>query len=217
MDRKIVTIDYLIISHFDSDHSGKAVELIERLNVRHIVISKQTEESQEFENVMKSVKRNRVKIIQVEAGDVIKIEKDIFFEVLWPNNNCIIKNNPLNNNSIVTKLNYKNNFSILFTGDIEEEAENEIVKKYNTDKLNATILKVAHHGSKTSSTEIFIEKVKPKISLIGVGENNKFGHPNTNILDRLHLYGSQIYRTDIHGEITVKINKHGRIKVNTYL
>lgn len=217
LDRQIITIDYLIISHFDSDHSGKAVDLIETLNVKNIVISKQTEKSQEFENVMREVKKHRVKIIQVEAGDVIKIEKDIYFEILWPNSNCIIKDNPLNNNSIVAKLNYKNNFSMLFTGDIEEKAENEIVKKYNTDKLNATILKVAHHGSKTSSTEMLIKKVNPKISLIGVGENNKFGHPNINILERLYLYGSQIYRTDLQGEITIKINKNGRIRVNTHL
>ena len=97
-----------------------------------------------------------------------------------------IQENVLNNNSIVCKLNYKN-FSILFTGDIEELAEKQILRDYknNLQVLNSTILKAAHHGSKTSSTKEFLEAVKPKITLIGVGENNKFGHPNDEVINRL--------------------------------
>ena len=76
---------------------------------------------------------------------------------------------------------------MLFTGDIEEAAEKQILQKYqnNLQVLNSTILKVAHHGSKTSSIREFLDIVKPKIVLIGVGENNKFGHPNEEVIKRL--------------------------------
>ena len=106
--------------------------------------------------------------------------------MLWPTKSELINENVLNNNSIVCKLCYKN-FSMLFTGDIEEIAEKRILQEYkdNLQLLNSTILKVAHHGSKTSSTKEFINVVKPKVALIGVGKNNKFGHPNEDVIKRL--------------------------------
>ncbi|MCI8310234.1 MAG: hypothetical protein HFJ45_08805 [Clostridia bacterium] len=106
-------------------------------------------------------------------------------DILWPTSNYIINENILNNNSLVCKLVYKS-YSMLFTGDIEEIAENVILEKYkDTNILKSTILKVAHHGSKTSSTERFLNIVKPKVVLIGVGENNIFDHPNDVVLKRL--------------------------------
>lgn len=120
----------------------------------------------------------------LKNGDVISIEKNVSIQILWPKIEQI-QENILNNNSIVAKLNYKN-FSVLLTGDIEEIAEKQILEEYkNTDILKSTILKVGHHGSKTSSTQEFLEKIKPKIALIGVGKNNTFGHPNDGVLERL--------------------------------
>ena len=101
--------------------------------------------------------------------------------ILWPEEKQI-QENVLNNNSIVCKLVYKD-FSMLFTGDIEEVAEKQIYKKSLI--LYSTVLKVAHHGSKTSSIQEFLELVKPKIALIGVGDKNKFGHPNNEVLEIL--------------------------------
>lgn len=140
----------------------------------------------------------------------------------------------LNANAIVARLNYKLNtdnnakktfnvsnitkqyFTMLFTGDIEEDAEKELVKIYG-DKLKSDILKVAHHGSKTSSIQEFLEAVKPQIALIGVGQNNTFGHPNSGVIERLEKINTKIYRTDINGEISIKVNKNGEIKINTML
>lgn len=119
----------------------------------------------------------------MKAGDEIHIDKYTSIEILYPSKE--LKFDDLNNNSIVCKLSYMD-FSILFTGDIEKEAELEIVKKYNnTNKLRANILKIAHHGSKTSSSKEFLEKVKPQYALIGVGKDNKFGHPNGEVIERL--------------------------------
>ena len=92
---------------------------------------------------------------------------------------------------------------MLFTGDIEKLAEEKILKLYenNLEKLKCTVLKVAHHGSKTSSTKSFLEAVSPKIALIGVGTNNNFGHPNEGVIQRLKDINCKIYRTDERGEI----------------
>ena len=205
-----------MISHFDSDHSGKTIEIMENLNVKRLIISKQPEYSEQFENTIKSSNKYKVEIIQVKAGDCIKIEDDIYFEILWPKTEEMITENPLNNNSIVCKLNY-NNFTMMFTGDIEEIAENKIVAEYNLEELNSTILKVAHHGSVTSSTEKFINKVNPKIALIGVGKDNKFGHPHDKIIKMLEFKGINIFRTDLDGEIILIVDKNGKIKIETHL
>ncbi|MCR5145792.1 MAG: hypothetical protein K6B70_00355 [Clostridia bacterium] len=99
----------------------------------------------------------------------------------------MVGENVLNNNSIVCKLFYRN-VSILFTGDIEKIAEERILEKYtyNKDILKSTILKVGHHGSKTSSSQEFVNCVNPKIALIGVGAKNRFGHPNEEVLERFN-------------------------------
>ena len=116
----------------------------------------------------------------------IFIEKNLYIYILWPDSDNFVSENALNNNSIVCKVVY-NNFSMLFTGDIEKIAEEQIIKLYeNSNALKSTVLKVAHHGSKSSSIEEILEKIKPKIALIGVGESNKFGHPNDGVIERLN-------------------------------
>lgn len=148
----------------------------------------------------------------------MQISKDIYFEFIWPNLNNQINKNILNNNSIVCKLKY-NNFSCLFTGDIEIEAEKEIINKYKNNEmiLKTDILKIAHHGSKTSSSEKFINLCNPKICTIGVGKNNNFGHPNEIVLKRLQDIGAKIYRTDICGEIIINVNHKGKISVKNLI
>ena len=186
LDRGISKIDYLIISHCDSDHIGGLFAVIENIKVDKILIGKQFENSKQLEDLIEIAKKKKIDIIILESKNRLLIDKYTYIDVLWPDSDNKINENILNNNSLVFKLIYKN-ISILFTGDIEEIAEKKILQEYENklDILNSTILKVGHHGSKTSSTENFIKKVNPKIALIGVGENNKFGHPNEVILNRL--------------------------------
>jgi competence protein ComEC len=138
----------------------------------------------------------------VEAGNRINIEKNLFFDILWPSKNETVSKNVINNNALVCKMVSKK-VTMLFTGDIEQEAEKAILNKYksNIGILKSDILKVAHHGSKTSSTKEFLEAVKPNTAVIGVGKNNNFGHPNKSVLERLKRLGCRIYRTDESGEI----------------
>lgn len=176
---------------------------MQEMKVKNAIITKQVEDSDNFQEFLKTANEENVNIILVEAGNKVHIEKDLYFDVLWPNPQYYISENSLNNNSLVCKLVYKE-FSMLFTGDIEEIAEKEILKIYNEDRLKSNILKVAHHGSKTSTTKEFLEAVSPQIALIGVGENNKFGHPDEVTINRLNDIGCKIYRTDENGEIVFK-------------
>ena len=184
--RRIKRIDYIIISHFDTDHVGGILTVMEELSVGKVIISKQGEDSENFQKFNDIVREKKIKVEVVNKGDKLKIEKGLYFDIVWPNFSKIVSENVLNNNSIVCKLNYKN-FSMLFTGDIEKIAEKCILQEYkdNTNMLNSTILKIAHHGSKTSSIQKFLDITKPIIAIIGVGENNKFGHPNEDVIKRL--------------------------------
>lgn len=180
LDRRINKIDYIIISHFDSDHCNGLIEVIEEIKVKNIIISRQSEESEEYKKILNIIKQKNIKVSIVKEKDKIFIEKDFYIEILNPAEELAFQD--LNNNSIVAKLIYIN-FSMLFTGDIEKAEEN-LINKYKNN-LKSTILKVSHHGSKTSTSEEFLKYVKPEIALIGVGENNKFGHPNQSTIEKL--------------------------------
>lgn len=186
LDRRINKIDYIIISHFDSDHCNGLIEIIEKMRVENIVMSKQSKESEEYKKILEIIKQKNIKVSSVKAEDKMIIEKNLYIKILNPAEKFEFQD--LNNNAIVAKLVYKN-FSMLFTGDIEK-AEESLAKKYKNE-LKSTILKVAHHGSKTSTSEEFLKYVEPQIALIGVGKNNKFGHPNQITIERLKSIRSQ--------------------------
>lgn len=186
LDRRINKIDYIIFSHFDSDHCNGLIEIIEKMRVENIVMSKQSKESEEYKKILEIIKQKNIKVSSVKAEDKIIIEKNLYIKILNPAEKFEFQD--LNNNAIVAKLVYKN-FSMLFTGDIEK-AEESLAKKYKNE-LKSTILKVAHHGSKTSTSEEFLKYVEPQIALIGVGKNNEFGHPNQITIERLKSIRSQ--------------------------
>lgn len=181
LTHKIRTIDVVFISHFDADHCNGVKALIENIWVKKIIITKQKETSKEYLEILKLIKKKNIEVQIVKQGDVIKPDKGVIFKILYPNISTNL--NGLNNNSMVLKLQYKK-FSVLFTGDIEKEAEQDIVNVYK-ENLKSTVLKVGHHGSKSSTTQELLNMVKPKIALIGVGENNKFRHPVPEVLVRL--------------------------------
>ena len=187
LDKGYTKLDYIFISHFDQDHVGGVLSLLEELKVGQIFISKQGETSDNYEAFLEIVAEKNLKVQEVKMGDKMTIG-DVTFHILWPTENHI-EENILNNNAMVMKLQYKS-FSMLFTGDIEEVAEKKMLDTYKNhlDMLKATVLKVAHHGSKSSSTEEFLKAVNSKVAMIGVGENNMFGHPNNAVLERLQAF-----------------------------
>lgn len=142
LDRRITTLDYVIISHFDSDHVQGLFAVLNNIKVKNVIISEQVKVSSNYEKFLEIVKNKKIKIIVVNAGNKINVEKGTYIHVLWPIKGEYMTENPLNNNSIVFKIVYKN-LKILFTGDIEEKAENMILSK--KIDVKADILKVAHH------------------------------------------------------------------------
>lgn len=214
LDRGYKKIDLMFISHFDQDHVGGLLTVLKELKVNRVCISKQEENSENYQKFLEIVKEKDIPVTIVKLGDKIKIENSLYFDILWPQEDKITENR-INNNAIVMKLNY-NGFSCLFTGDIEKIAEDKIVSLYK-DKfvLESDILKVAHHGSKTSTTENFLELINPKNCLIGVGKNNLFGHPSNEIVERLEKLDVKVYRTDINGEISIIVNNKGKYIINS--
>lgn len=216
LKEKIIKLDYVIISHFDSDHVKGIIEILDDFYIDKIIIPKQFSESENYNTFNEIIKKEKLRVVIVEKGSKIKIEENLFIDILWPDSKNIINENGINNNSIVCKLIYKK-FSILFTGDIESIAEKKLVEEYkNSEKLKSTVLKVGHHGSKSSSINEFLDLVKPQYAIIGVGENNKFGHPNPGVIDRLEKIDTKILRTDINGEISLRVRNETTVNIEIW-
>lgn len=179
-------IDYLLITHGDADHAGYALELLNNYKV----INKYTN---------KGRKNTLEKKLNINSLDIkyVKIDNIEIYSL-----NDTIYNNE-NKDSLVLLIKIYN-YKFLFMADADKEVEQNIIEKYNIK--NVDVLKVGHHGSKTSTNESFISEITPKYSIISVGKNNKFGHPNTETLDALK--DSKILRTDELGTIKITLNKN---------
>lgn len=166
LDKNIRKIDYMIISHFDSDHVGGLIYIAQNFEIKNILIGIQFEKNDNLNKILKIIQEKNINLMALEQGNRVKLDKEIYMDVLFPIKNNKIENNSINNNSLVFKLILKD-IKILFTGDIEEEAEKKLVNLYGQN-LKCDILKVAHHGSGTSSTDTFLKYANPQIALIGV-------------------------------------------------
>lgn len=186
-------LDYLFITHGDYDHAGYGIDLVNNFNVKNRFTNKGKYNSLEKKLNVKSFNNSYIKIDNVEIYSL----------------NSKIYNNE-NSDSLVLLV-IIDNYKLLFMGDASINTEKDIMNNY--DIGDVFILKVGHHGSKTSSSEEFINSVNPKYSIISVGKNNKFGHPNKEVLD--NLSNSKIYRTDIDGSIMFKIKKD-KLRIETY-
>lgn len=156
------------------------------------------------EKVQEARKRN-IPLYIAPVGQVWEIESGVTVTFLYPNSQDDRTYQETSNNAGVVLLFTIDRKHILFTGDIEQNAEEKILKTWNLPKID--IYKVAHHGSKTSSTEDWIRKIQPRYALISVGEKNRYGHPSQEVIDRLQKIGTQIFRTDKLGAVTVRIDE----------
>lgn len=202
--RRCTTIDYIFLSHAHADHMDGILTVIQNLKVGKVIVGPQNNEDEKFGQLVKECKKRKIPISYVSAGSMLTIDK-IKFLVLYPTKNYQDSN--VNNLSLVLKMDYANK-SMLFTGDIEAKGEESVKKLTDVD-----ILKVAHHGAKTSSTENFLKKTKPKIAVISVAEKNIYGHPNSQVVERLKKY-ADIYMTKKSGEIRIRIYKNSKIYID---
>lgn len=153
-------------------------------------------------------------ITYIESGTTIRISDDVFIEPIWPVTKKSISTDDPNENNMVYMINYRD-IRIMVTGDLLESDELDMLQYYRgTDKLRCDILKVAHHGSHTSSCEAFLDAASPKIAVIQAGRNNMYGHPHQETLDKLGERGIEVFRTDLDGAVGIDIGRHG-ITVDT--
>ena len=193
------TIDLVVLTHPDADHITGLIEVLEYYQIGRILTSGFEKDTATYKKWQELIKQKEIPLTIVQAGQNIILQDGIILEILWPDQYLIeLSNKNTNNGSIVARLVY-NQSEFLLTGDIEKEIEKYLV---NQDIwLESDVLKIAHHGSKTSSIQSFINKVNPEIAVISVGENNRYNHPNETVLERLK--NSSIYRTDKNHDIQI--------------
>ena len=195
-------IDVLIATHPDTDHIGSMDYIIDKFKISHFYMPEAKTDSEAFYNLLDSCKDKNLKIEYLTKGDVLKIDSSTSMEILSPS--TITDKNNLN--SIVSLLNYSG-YEFLFTGDAEKENESEILSSCNLPDIE--FLKAGHHGSSSSSTKEFVERVKPEAVAISCGYNNDYGHPHRSVLDTFRENGSVVYRTDKNGTLVFYCDENG--------
>lgn len=203
-----MSLDLVILSHPEKDHMQGLLEVLKRYKVSYIVwsgIKKQDAEYLEWLKVLVRQKNLGAKIITAVAGQEIKVG-NLKIDILNPKENLFGKDagSSSNDTSVVAKLIYGKNI-FLFTGDIDAKAEAELCKASPYTNLKSNVLKVAHHGSKFSTSDIFLQEVAPQFAVIEVGKNT-YGHPTPEALQRLQNFGIKVYRTDQSGDIVFSSN-----------
>ena len=193
-------INYLVLTHGDFDHMGEAINLVNNFKVEKVIFN--CGPYNELESGLIKV-LDKKKIPHYSCIKELNIDDNKLYFL----NNKNYGNENDNSSVIYTKL---NNHKFLFMGDAGVEVEEDLIEKYNLQDID--VLKVGHHGSKTSSSKKFIDEIEPKYSIISVGKNNRYGHPNNEVLN--NIKDSKIYRTDLDGSIMFKI-KNDKFKIET--
>ncbi|GHH97065.1 DNA internalization-related competence protein ComEC/Rec2 [Neobacillus kokaensis] len=205
----ITKIDKLILTHGDMDHIGGALSVINEIRVKEILLPSVVDSSETEQEILRASKRKRISVIRVSAGDKWSSGESEFY-ILGPEKHFSGERN----RGSLTIFADIGGLSWFFGGDLDQKGEENIIKTY--PNLTVDVLKAGHHGSKTSSAEGFIMQIKPKIALISAGENNRFGHPHKEVLERLEQRHTKILRTDANGAITYRFFR-GTGTFSTYL
>ena len=208
----VTDVEYVIISHMHSDHIIGLNGLLDELDVNNLIIPYGQIATDDGKSIVEKAQNEGVNIIYFTAGDVLNINDDISISAISPDKEQGKFAQDENDMGIVARLDYGKS-SFLFTGDISSDIEKYLIKKY-PDKLEADVLKVAHHGSKYSTSQEFLDVVKPKYSYIPVGKN-VYGHPAPEVISRLKNFGTDVYRADIHRDVTFYFD-YENIKGITY-
>lgn len=201
-------IELMILSHTDADHVTGLIEVLRRYAVEKVLMTGVARETAIYQAFLDAVRESGAEVIIAEAKNDLDLGGGVILDVLWPEASLFGQEmKEPNNASIVVKLVWKEHdptspfglrgASVLFTGDIEEEVEEQLL--IAGMNLDADVLKVPHHGSKTSSSEAFLLAIDPELALISVGKDNRYGHPHPAVLARYAALGIPVRRTDEEG------------------
>lgn len=192
-------IDLLILSHSHADHLNGLIELVEGYNIGLVLIGGAADNSPQYREFQVAIQEGHIPYLVAKEGMQLEVGPDLELIVL-SDSDTVSAASDLNNESVVVKLKYED-LSLLFPGDIENEAELELLDW--KQELQSSILKVSHHGSSTSADKTFLKYVEPKVAVISVGKDNRFGHPASSTRRILKSLGAKIYRTDRDGNVTI--------------
>ncbi|MBI5156217.1 MBL fold metallo-hydrolase [Candidatus Peregrinibacteria bacterium] len=196
------TIDLLVLSHPQTDHILAFPEILRRYNVSAVLMTGIAYNLPRYEKFLTLLRGQKIPVIIANPAKDIDAGDGLVLDIVWPPPVLFgEKIKEVNNSSIVLRVLYGNH-SALFTGDMETSEENEVLR--SGADLRADIIKVPHHGSKTSSSTGFLLVVRPQLAVISVGKENTYGHPNKGIVDRYARFGIPV-RTTMAGTITLTL------------
>jgi len=193
----VTEIDLILSTHPHADHIGGLIEVLQSFPVKEVIDPGVPHTTKTFETYLTLIDEKEIKFTEGRAGLSRTLEPEIYMEILHP---ASPSETNLNDASLVTRI-ICGQIAFLLTGDIEIEAEKEILGRKST--LGSTVLKIAHHGSRTSTSYAFLQAVNPEVAVIMAGSSNTYGHPHAEILQRLTEAKVKIYRTDLHGTIVI--------------
>ena len=194
--RGLKRIDVIALTHAHEDHYGGLASVLRNFQVGELWVGHDAD-SQGYRALLAEAHALHLPVVHRVKGDSFDWA-GVHIGVLWPADNAPVKT-ASNNDSLVMRLE-DGQQTMLLTGDIENPVERKLTA--DGDPLSADFLKVPHHGSKTSSTQGFLDAVHPRLAVVSVGEDNAFGQPNAEVLDRIQQEGARLYRTDRDGAVT---------------
>ena len=200
----VEAIEYFVITHFDTDHFGNGIDVLEKYDVKNLLIPEQVKNTVSYENFIdkatEQADANEIEILNANEmiGEKLNVN-ELELTVLAP-----LKNNYEDSNdySVVLMARYGNK-KVLLSGDAEKESEEDMVGRYSTSDLDCDIFKLGHHGSRTSSSKELLELATPTYVVASCGEDNKYGHPHSEVLERIK--NLKLFRTDKDGSIVFSI------------
>lgn len=217
--KRISVLEAVVVTHADADHINGIVELLEKMEplsgwdalfykgtvrIKRLLLPKLANPDEAYQKIERLAQEKNIPVYYISANEQVQFG-DWELVCLYPEKNHVVESK--NNSSLVWYASC-GKFTALFTGDVEQEGEQDILQRGFVEKygiFDVDLLKVAHHGSKTSSSEAFLQMIKPKAAVISCGENNRYGHPHTEVLERLADVGSKILSTTERGQITITV------------
>jgi competence protein ComEC len=190
----------VVATHADADHIDGLNDVLKNFTVRAALVGRSPANDPEFAKFAQTLTETQTHLETIQAGDVIRFG-EVEVSSLWP---PAEGDDSDNNDSVVLRIKLGER-SILLTGDIEKPAERSLIA---STQLKTDVVKVPHHGSKTSSTDDFVQSTKPTYAIISVGRNSTFGHPHKDVVDRWQANGATVLTTGTFGTITVTTNGH---------
>lgn len=201
--RGIQSIDWLIMTHGDADHIGGLQAVAQQFPIKRVVRNPLPPHSSLEKGVMDELVQKQASIVTPPVTGPLKLERGIDWQFFHPTDDSRPEHNESTNDDSVVFLFRAGKYRVLFTGDIGEKTEKTILDQWDIPPID--VLKVAHHGSRSSSGQAWVNALRPRVAVISVGKENRYGHPTPEVLQRLEQVGSRIWRTDQSGAITMRV------------